>query len=926
MIEPPLAVVPVLIGPLQALMAYLPIILGGIGAALLSLVKPSTLKKIAIFLWSQKLALIVIAAVVAAGVWGLSLLDFEPEQVITEAVGGSDWVAFRGGPQRRGAVLLPEAANPDPTLATRHWSFLPFSRDPHRSFYSSPTVVGNRVFATSVKGLTAFNKQGQGAIFCVDANTGGRVWHFDGDGYRATFSSPAVAGGYLVVGEGLHETYDARVFCLKILDPEQAEKKGTSYEKLWDFRTKSHVESSPCIDLEHKRAFIGAGGDGYYGFALDPDENGKAKILWHLKGPDSDDPKALTGPDGQIYADAETGPLYHDGKLYAGLGIDGEALICVDADSGRELWRIKGDYPVFGSPSLSDDGKYLFVGMGNGDFVNRAEQIGKRPAGEVWCVDIRGPEPKIAWKFATRRIVLGAVAVGDELAYFGDREGWFYAVAIEGGGLAGKWDAGSPIVTSPALARRHVYFVSEDGLLRCLSDVELKLVWELRLADAPPFISSPAVAGGRVYVGTGADGLLCVGMPGVKPPALWGGRMGGPGGSGLADQSPLSERGTFGWRFPRSIDQANPTPVRAPVAVINDALYVGSRKGGQFGLAKLLPRKSRRKRVAWEHPSKHPVVRSAAATEREVYFVDGDGRTGEPGRKLRCLDADTGKLRWDRDVAERAAGHLRLTFEHLFVADCDDGFSLLAATGEQAGQVRWTAHVGPPTGPPDLAHGIVVVATAPPPGPARLVAVSLLSGATLWAEDIPRPTTAPIVDDKTILLGDVEGVKAYSLVDGMPLWEVPCGAVRGHLALARGWLAAATDGGQAVLIQAATGTAITRIEDVAPGIPPMFLNVSFNSMNLLCVSRNGRRVRIVRLTKIEPSKSHTQPASNPAGETDQAETRPQTPRFEQEAKLWMDTDSGIATGAILAPPVLLDSQLYYPTERRGLVCARKPRG
>jgi len=69
----PLAVVPVLVGPLQALMAMLPVILtalGGLGVPF----QPSSMKRMALLLWAQKLALLVLMAVVAGSVYLGSLV------------------------------------------------------------------------------------------------------------------------------------------------------------------------------------------------------------------------------------------------------------------------------------------------------------------------------------------------------------------------------------------------------------------------------------------------------------------------------------------------------------------------------------------------------------------------------------------------------------------------------------------------------------------------------------------------------------------------------------------------------------------------------------------------------------------------------------------------------------------------------------
>jgi len=338
----PPAVVPVLVGPLQALLALLPGILLAVGGSIVALLKPSAIKRLFGLLWSQKL----IVAPVLLALWGMTRLysfvapSHAPDVSAAQAAEDDQWPVWRRGPERRGAG--PDAVGP--AHGNVEWSF---AEDGIKTFYCSPAVVGNRVYATSAR-YEYFKDEG--GIYGIDADTGLRVWQHRTGGYRATFSSPSVSGRYLVVGEGLHLTDDARVFCL---DVEESERRREAVV-LWQYRTGSHVECSACID--DGRAYIGAGDDGMYCFALEPDESGQARVMWHL--------------DGAEYPDCETSPVVHEGRLYFGLGVGGQAVCCVDAETGAELWRIPTPYPVFGAPSVAD-GK-LYVGMGHGDFVNTA--------------------------------------------------------------------------------------------------------------------------------------------------------------------------------------------------------------------------------------------------------------------------------------------------------------------------------------------------------------------------------------------------------------------------------------------------------------------------------------------------------------------------------------------------------------------------
>ena len=101
--RPPLAVVPILIGPLQVLVAVLPAILAVIGGAIIAMFKPSAIKAGLRVLWRNKIAVVLIVLVVVGirqlqKVVGWDLGNAAPPP----AVGARDWPAIRGGPERRG--------------------------------------------------------------------------------------------------------------------------------------------------------------------------------------------------------------------------------------------------------------------------------------------------------------------------------------------------------------------------------------------------------------------------------------------------------------------------------------------------------------------------------------------------------------------------------------------------------------------------------------------------------------------------------------------------------------------------------------------------------------------------------------------------------------------------------------------------------
>ncbi len=855
----PLAVIPFVVQPLVVVLPLVAGLLVALGGVLLKLFRPTAVKQGLRFLWRQKVAVLVVLAVGGGGTWLVwAALAPAPAAVTGWESSADAWPMFRAGLGRRGALPGTEP----PVEGDVIWAF---DREV-RTFFASPAVLGNRVYITSAdKGVF----RDRGALYCLDADTGGVVWKSAPPGFRATFSSPAVSGRYVVCGEGLHFTRDARIVCF------DRERGGAV---LWAYRTTSHVESSPCI--AGGRVYVGAGDDGYYCFNLEPGPDGEADLVWHAPG--------------EAYPDAETPPAVHDGKVYVGLGMGGKAVCCLHAETGDEIWRTETPYPVFTPPAVA--GGSVFVGMGNGNFIETAEQVmakevtrmreaaatedeieaakaDLRPVGEVWCLDASTGEPR--WRHRVGRTVLGAIATDGEALYFGSRDGHVYALTMDGEQI-GRFNAHSPIIASPALTERHVYAVTSGGKLYALERATMRPVWETTLGTAGPFVSSPAVARGHVYVGTQGDGLLCVGRPGGEPePEVWAGSLGGPGRSGDRQPEPLARRGARLWSFPKT-DGESPPRIVGPVARLGDALLVPMADGPGRGLVCLVhdPEGRESPPVRWHFETPLGVHLSGAAGEDVVLLVDGVD--GEEGRHLYCIDLASGEERWRAEVAAAASGRFIL---------CDDAVYIQDRPGEVArfgvgGDFDWRRPVGSISGTPVCRESILVAAVEDPPS---LVAMDAPTGATLWEIRLDAmPTTAPVVRDKLLLVGTSRGVEARHVVNGALAWSSEAGGAGHALTMDRERVAYVTPGGEVVVLDPAGGEVRRRIPGALPLVPPLLVRgtVLYAAQGALMAWPSG--------------------ASRPRG--------------------WMDTSwLGEMTSAMVA----VGGRVYFATDRRGLVCAGK---
>jgi outer membrane protein assembly factor BamB len=853
--SPALGVVPVLVGPLQVLLALLPAIIIALAGVALSVLRPRAVAAGVVLLWRLKLPLAALGAVAAGLLWLLGRPPAEAPAGVADGAGGAprgaaggsgaaEWRLFRGGLARRG--VAGDLSEPGPDAGGVRWRF----RREREEILSSPAVSGSRVYAATAV-PSAFG-DGEGSIVCLDADTGALLWEAAPEGYRPTFSSPVIAGDYLVCGEGLHTTEDARVICLDL-------RTGREGQVVWTFRTRSHVECTPVV--AEGRVYVGAGDDGYYALDLEPDASGSARLVWHRSG--------------EEYPDAETALAVHEGKVYCGLGVGGQALCALDAASGAEIARLPAPYPIFSPPAIADG--RLYVGMGHGDYVKSAEEVrletiarleaeGRsaeeiraaaeaiRPGGEVWCVSL--DDFRLRWRFPVERAVLGSVAVVGGSLYFGARDGRVYRLDLDGK-LETTWSSFAPIVASPAVSARHVYVVNAGGAIHALERESLEPVWEERLlgeGSEALCVSSPAVARGRVYVGTG-EGLIALGSTREAGPPFWSGRLGGPGAGGNPEGRALPSRGAVRWQFPAGADDAGPAAagaagaadearaaaagepllITAPPAVAGGRLYVplaGRKLRGVAAIAESAaeppggaasaPGAPEPRAPApgapepeWLHATENPVYLSPAVAGGLVLAVDGSPEDG--GRHLHALDATDGTPRWRSPVARGASGAFSALPDRVLIQHLPGALSAVDLRGARL----WSRALGSVEHAPAAAGAIALVAVSEPPS---LAALDRDTGRELWRAPLGAPPrAAPWARRDAIVIATGRGIEARSLVDGSPQadWRLEGGPAAGDFALLEDAIAYLNEDRELVLVARADGRLLRRLPGADAGAAPV---------------------------------------------------------------------------------------------------------
>ena len=193
-------------------------------------------------------------------------------------------------------------------------------------------------------------------------------------------------------------------------------------------------------------------------------------------------------------------------------------LRCIDAATGREVWRFYSGADLDSSPCVVD-GK-LFITGENG----YARCIDPRTGTLIWQTYIGGTGPDTP-----------PGSNGSETSPAVDH-GEFYAATYDGllvslDSRNGKvrWEArtGDDTDASPVLDKEYVYTAAEDkaSFLYCFRRKDGREIWRYS-GNHRGYWSTPAVMGGRIYVGGYDSRLHCV--DGQTGQAIWRFAVGGP--------------------------------------------------------------------------------------------------------------------------------------------------------------------------------------------------------------------------------------------------------------------------------------------------------------------------------------------------------------------------------------------------------------
>lgn len=279
-------------------------------------------------------------------------------------------------------------------------------------------------------------------------------------------------------------------------------------------------------------------------------------------------------------------------------------------------WSFDTGGPIYASPVVAGD--VVYIASASGVLFALDHDTGK----ERWKFTSRMPiasTPTVEGGLlyvvssAGSLVALDVVTGKPKWVFATEYERRFEAKGLHGYGPAGQTmpDAWDVFTSSPAVAQGKVYFGSGDGNVYALDAASGVLQWKFPMRDVVH--ASPALADGTVYIGS------------------WGGDF----------RAIDAATGQSKWLFQAGEDPAihNQVGFQSSAAVVDGVVYVGCRDSRVYALDAKTGRKK------WDYPTSKSWVNGTPAVRDGVVYVG----TSDSSRFM-ALDAKTGRLRFNFDA------------------------------------------------------------------------------------------------------------------------------------------------------------------------------------------------------------------------------------------------------------------------------------
>jgi outer membrane protein assembly factor BamB len=248
-----------------------------------------------------------------------------------------------------------------------------------------------------------------------------------------------------------------------------------------------------ALDSEaHVFAFRAATGAPLWNRELAPRNGTDWPTLWGMLGKHN----TIDPPSG-----AGGGVAYDAGKVFvtSGFGV----VICLDARTGRDIWRKDLGMPIINSPVVS--GGRIFVSTHNNHFYALAETDGR----QLW--DHQGIEDSAAIMASSSAAVSGETVIapytsGEVFALRAQNGVVGWSDVLSRAGHVTALSQVDDIAGRPVIDRGVVYAISQSGMMAAFSLNTGERMWARDIAG----IQTPWAAGDYVYVLDTSARLICL--------------------------------------------------------------------------------------------------------------------------------------------------------------------------------------------------------------------------------------------------------------------------------------------------------------------------------------------------------------------------------------------------------------------------------
>ncbi len=294
--------------------------------------------------------------------------------------------------------------------------------------------------------------------------------------------------------------------------------------------------------------------------------------------------------NGRIYSS----PVVSEGMLFFGSG--DSTFYAVNKSNGKQIWKYKTQGAVHSTPVIA--GERIFFGSADGNLYSAEIETGKI----IWKFESNGEKMLDVWDY-----YLSSPQAANGKIYWGCGDGNFYAINSFNGKLEWSFHSGAIIHATPLIANETVYFGDYNGKFYALNAETGQLNWQFKTVGDMYFPKGEIQKGATI-----GNNIIYFGSRDYNIYAL------------------NAKTGTGHWNM-----KERGSWIIAEPLIYKENIYFGTSDTHRFYCLN-----KTNGNTVWQINIPMRAYGSAVAHNNIIYFGCFDG-------KLRGVDAETGKVKWE---------------------------------------------------------------------------------------------------------------------------------------------------------------------------------------------------------------------------------------------------------------------------------------